>query len=152
MPVGGSDDTVEGSVPTIGNDAATTMTPEQLEEIPGIGPTMVEKIQLAVNSYYGQFESQEGGAAPDPDASLASIEEGLAIRDPDASLAAAEVEPELEELNPEEHAVLEQAGPEAAESEPNVGSSPTDSDNIKGSRPDVSEPGAEGHPDEEPQA
>src|SRR5262249_29696590 len=33
------------------------MTPEQLEEIPGIGPKMVERIQQAVVSYYGQFES-----------------------------------------------------------------------------------------------
>jgi N utilization substance protein A len=36
------------------------MTPEQLQEIPGIGPKMVEKIRLAVNNYYSQFE--EGGA------------------------------------------------------------------------------------------
>jgi len=41
------------------------MTPEQLEEIPGIGVEMVEKIQNAVVSYYGQFESGgEGDAAP----------------------------------------------------------------------------------------
>jgi N utilization substance protein A len=41
------------------------MTPEQLEEIPGIGDEMVEKIQNAVVSYYGQFESGgEGEAAP----------------------------------------------------------------------------------------
>ena len=33
------------------------MTPEELEAIPGIGPKMVEKIQLAVNAYYGQFEA-----------------------------------------------------------------------------------------------
>ena len=32
------------------------MTPEQLEEIPGIGEPLVEKIQLAVNEYYGQFD------------------------------------------------------------------------------------------------
>jgi transcription termination/antitermination protein NusA len=38
------------------------MTPEQLEEIPGIGPKMVEKIRLAVNNYYAQFE--EVAAAP----------------------------------------------------------------------------------------
>jgi N utilization substance protein A len=38
------------------------MTPEQLQEIPGIGPKMVEKIRLAVNNYYAQFE--EGAAAP----------------------------------------------------------------------------------------
>jgi N utilization substance protein A len=32
------------------------MTPEQLEEISGIGPQTVETIQVAVNSYYAQFE------------------------------------------------------------------------------------------------
>jgi N utilization substance protein A len=38
-----------------------SMTPEDLEAIPGILPELVEKIQLAVNAYYGQFEA--GGAA-----------------------------------------------------------------------------------------
>ncbi len=32
------------------------MTPEQLEAIPGIGPETVQAIQIAVNSYYAQFE------------------------------------------------------------------------------------------------
>src|SRR5579864_2536361 len=41
------------------------MTPEQLEEIPGIGGEMVEKIQEAVVSYYGQCEAgEEAEAAP----------------------------------------------------------------------------------------
>ncbi len=35
------------------------MTPEQLEEIPGIEPEMVENIQTAVVSYYGQYEDQQ---------------------------------------------------------------------------------------------
>jgi N utilization substance protein A len=35
------------------------MTPEQLEEIPGIEQDMVENIQTAVVGYYGQFEQQE---------------------------------------------------------------------------------------------
>jgi N utilization substance protein A len=43
------------------------MTPEQLEEIQGIGPQMVERIQESVNAYYGQFEAEaaaaEGAAA-----------------------------------------------------------------------------------------
>jgi N utilization substance protein A len=39
------------------------MTPEQLEEIPGIGPKMVERIQAAVVAYYGQFENQMGAPA-----------------------------------------------------------------------------------------
>jgi N utilization substance protein A len=34
------------------------MTPEQLEEIPGVDDEMVENIQTAVIGYYGQFEEQ----------------------------------------------------------------------------------------------
>jgi N utilization substance protein A len=51
------------------------MTPEQLEEIPGIEPEMVENIQTAVVSYYGQYEDQqetpaaaENGAEAAPEA------------------------------------------------------------------------------------
>jgi N utilization substance protein A len=33
-----------------------SMTPEDLEAIPEIGPAVVEKILIAVNSYYAQFE------------------------------------------------------------------------------------------------
>jgi len=33
-----------------------SMTPEELEAIPGIEPEMVEKILIAVNAYYAQFE------------------------------------------------------------------------------------------------
>jgi len=40
-----------------------SMTPEQLEEIPGIGPKIVERILLAVNNYYLQFEEVMQGAA-----------------------------------------------------------------------------------------
>jgi N utilization substance protein A len=47
------------------------MTPEQLEEIPGIGPEMVEKIQLAVISFYGQYDSAESAQ---PEAETASAE------------------------------------------------------------------------------
>jgi N utilization substance protein A len=40
------------------------MTPEQLEEIPGIGAEMVEKIQLAVINYYGQYDQGDSGELP----------------------------------------------------------------------------------------
>ncbi len=40
------------------------MTPEELQEIPGISSEMVERIQLAVIGYYGQFEE---AAEPDAD-------------------------------------------------------------------------------------
>src|ERR1700727_308335 len=39
------------------------MTPEQLEEIPGVDDEMVNNIQTAVVGYYGQFEEQEGTEA-----------------------------------------------------------------------------------------
>jgi N utilization substance protein A len=42
------------------------MTPEQLEEIPGIDADTVERIQTAVNSFYGQpFEETDQDAEPD---------------------------------------------------------------------------------------
>jgi len=37
------------------------MTPEQLQEIPGIDPQAVEQLQVAVNSYYSQFEEPAPG-------------------------------------------------------------------------------------------
>src|SRR5580698_2380019 len=39
-------------------DQLGSMTPEQIEEIPGFGPDMVESIQQYVNAYYGQFEPE----------------------------------------------------------------------------------------------
>jgi len=51
---------IEAGVGTI--EKLGGMTPEQLEEIPGIGPKMVEKIQEAVNGYYAQFEQPSGQA------------------------------------------------------------------------------------------
>jgi N utilization substance protein A len=45
---------MEGGVTTV--ESLGSMTPEELEVLPGIDPEMVEAIQLAVNSYYGQFE------------------------------------------------------------------------------------------------
>jgi len=47
---------VGGSIGTI--DRLGSMTPEQLEEIQGIGPEAIEEIQQAVNAYYSQFEDQ----------------------------------------------------------------------------------------------
>jgi N utilization substance protein A len=38
------------------------MTPEQLEEIPGIGEKTLEKISVAVRHYFGQFEEEAGPA------------------------------------------------------------------------------------------
>jgi N utilization substance protein A len=49
------------------------MTPEQLQEVPGIDPGMVETIQSAVVSYYGQFETVSAEvSSPDDGVSQAS--------------------------------------------------------------------------------
>jgi N utilization substance protein A len=60
---------VEAGVATV--EKLGGMTPEELEEIPGIGVEMVEKIQEAVVSYYGQFESggERDGTPLEPAAS-----------------------------------------------------------------------------------
>jgi len=57
---------MEGGIGTV--EKLGAMTPEELEAVPGVGPKMVERIQSAVVSYYGQFESEvdhqgESGAA-----------------------------------------------------------------------------------------
>jgi transcription termination/antitermination protein NusA len=48
-------------------EALADMTPEQLEEIPGIGEKTLEKISVAVRHYFGQFEE----AAEEPTEELA---------------------------------------------------------------------------------
>jgi N utilization substance protein A len=52
-----------------------SMTPEELDAI-GIGADMVEQIQLAVNGYYGQFES------PTEDAAEAAVDGAEAAAEP----------------------------------------------------------------------
>ena len=124
---------VEAGISTV--EKLGSMTPEQLEEIPGIEQSVVEKIQLAVNNYYSQFDTGEGVAAQ----------------------PTAEPEPEAApgvEINPEEQAPLEQASvaEETAETavgsletEPNIEPVAGESDRIKDSRQ-----GEEGRSTEKP--
>ncbi len=77
-----------GSVEALGS-----MTPEQLEEVPGIGPKLVERIQVAVNNYYQQYEDvltgtaaeappAEAVAGPAPEAGGAEpVDESATIKD-----------------------------------------------------------------------
>jgi transcription termination/antitermination protein NusA len=46
-------------------EALADMTPEQLEEIPGIGEKTLEKISLAVRHYFGEYEPGEERPAAD---------------------------------------------------------------------------------------
>jgi transcription termination/antitermination protein NusA len=85
------------------------MTPEQLEEIQGIGPKMVERIQEAVNAYYSQFETAEAGAEGAPAAEAEAGAEGAPIAEAEAEEAVAAEEqassPEMEVEAAEEAAL-----------------------------------------------
>ena len=78
-------------------EALADMTPEQLEEIPGIGEKTLEKIGTAVRHYFGQYEEGEERPAP-AEPSLAAA----------AHLADVQAEEEIEALEQD----LTQAGDE----------------------------------------
>jgi len=64
------------------------MTPEDLETIPEVGPEMVEAIQSAVLSYYGQFEgSQPESSQPEGAHTIEAEKEAEAEVDAEAVLA-----------------------------------------------------------------
>jgi transcription termination/antitermination protein NusA len=69
-------------------EALADMTPEQLEEIPGIGEKTLEKISLAVRHYFGEYEPGEdrpaaaaGGALEGTKADEELVEKVRAIED-----------------------------------------------------------------------
>jgi N utilization substance protein A len=67
-------------------EALADMTPEQLEEVPGIGEKTVEKISVAVRHYFGQYE--EGEERPVVAAAVAAeAEESSMEKTPEAILA-----------------------------------------------------------------
>jgi N utilization substance protein A len=104
-------------------EALADMTPEQLEEIPGIGEKTVERISVAVRHYFGHFEegeeTVEGEAAPEGLAAetAAADTENLAtgeleVETPEAAAGTAEAELEnasetLEEVEQERSAQAE---------------------------------------------
>jgi hypothetical protein len=97
------------------------MTPEQLEEIPGIEPQTVEAIQLAVNTYYAQFEDASGAApqemadaAPVPDAGAQTPE----LQSEQALDAAGEVQQAASEAVEPSALETSSSGAEAAEDGP----------------------------------
>jgi N utilization substance protein A len=117
---------VEAGVSTV--ERLGSMTPEQLEEIPGIDPAMVEKIQVAVNNYYSQFESGEGAGAPVAEAAP----EELAQTTPVEGAGAGEITASEESTQAPETTALE--GLEAAESQANPLPVASESDTIKDSQ------------------
>lgn len=78
---------VQSGIPTV--EALGAMTPEDLEAIPGVDPEAVERIQTAVNSYYGQFE----GSMESAPAAAAPATEGAAEIAVDATAGSGAVAP-----------------------------------------------------------
>jgi N utilization substance protein A len=76
----------EAGISTV--EALADMTPEQLEEVPGVGPKTVEKISIAVNNYFSTLET--GVVAPIPEAGETAAVEGVEVAEPVAEIAAAE--------------------------------------------------------------
>ena len=99
---------IESSVGTV--EKLGSMTPEELEAIPGIGPKIVEKILIAVNAYYAQFEP---GA--DPEGPEAMGAEAMGAGAMGAEEAAAEGSVEAAAESPEEPLV--ETAPEPSETE-----------------------------------
>ncbi|MGH9633594.1 MAG: transcription termination factor NusA [Candidatus Angelobacter sp.] len=76
----------EAGISTV--EALADMTPEQLEEVPGVGPKTVEKISIAVNNYFSTLETSPAAAVPE--AGETAAVEGGAAAEPVAEIAAAE--------------------------------------------------------------
>jgi len=120
-----SEKLIEAGVGTI--ERLGTMTPEQLEAIPGIDPASIEFIQASVVAYYSQFEDPgtEGGSAEsepeDSEVSAAAGEPGEAgeVGEPGEPGEPGEVgEPDETQAEPEAEAAagdVEQAGPKNVE-------------------------------------
>jgi N utilization substance protein A len=107
---------LEGGIPTV--EKLGDMTPEELEEIPGIGPKMVEKIQDAVVSYYGQYEQSVD--VPQSDESQQqepTLETGAEEEPPETEATQVEAEATpVENDEPSEPVPSESADPDHTES------------------------------------
>ena len=73
-------------------ESLADMTPEQLEEIPGIGEKTLERISVAVRHYFGHFEEGEGAPVAEGEAGVAGAPEAEGSDEPAALTAAADTE------------------------------------------------------------
>ncbi len=80
---------IESGIGTV--EKLGSMTPEELEAIPGIGPKTIEAILLSVNTYYAQFEEHAEAAGAAAGAENTAADEGEPVA---AEENAAATEPE----------------------------------------------------------
>jgi N utilization substance protein A len=74
-------------------ESLADMTPEQLEEIPGIGEKTLERISVAVRHYFGQYEEGEANPSATAGAATDEVVEPGTPEEP-AEEATAELKPE----------------------------------------------------------
>ena len=96
----------EAGITTV--EALGNMTPEQLEEVPGVGPKTVEKISIAVNNYYASLEN---AGAPAETAQTVAGEESTSETGEETTPteASAESEAAVREAEPAQAETVEQA-------------------------------------------
>ena len=92
---------------------AKLASPEEIEQIPGIEPGMIEQIQTSVIAYYGQFET-EGPASAEASAAEQPVEAGEPAT-PETSMeatpdAGVEESPGATEAAPSEGSPEEESG------------------------------------------
>jgi transcription termination/antitermination protein NusA len=82
-------------------EALADMTPEQLEEIPGIGEKTLERISVAVRHYFGHFEEgEEGSPAQAAEETSEAAAPEAAAEDSEAAVAEAPAEEETRQAAP----------------------------------------------------
>jgi transcription termination/antitermination protein NusA len=119
----------EAGITTV--EALADMTPEQLEELPGVGPKTVEKISMVVNNYFSSLETAPAAAgetatsgettAEAPVAGEAAATTSEAAAEPvqaEAESATATAAAADETAAPGEEIVQPQANEEPGEQEP----------------------------------
>jgi transcription termination/antitermination protein NusA len=102
----------EAGISTV--EALADMTPEQLEEVPGVGPKTVEKISIAVNNYFSTLET--GAVAATPEAGESAAVEGGEVAEPVAEAAPAE-DAETDHAEAVETEQASEAGADASSAE-----------------------------------
>ena len=92
------------------------MTPEQLEEIPGVGPKTVEKISIAVNNYFSSLDA--AAAAPvEAEVEGEEVAADASVADGDATTASDEGTPAEDVIAEESTEVLAGAEGEVPDKE-----------------------------------
>src|SRR5215813_4447802 len=82
----------EAGITTV--EALADMTPEQLEELPGVGPKTVEKISIAVNNYFSSLEAEAAAPVQEGEGTQAEPAEGAAGAEAEVGVAEGSVEAE----------------------------------------------------------